>query len=178
MIKYLKNTLGYGESDEQRLLIDFKNYYHSSEGRVRAQIFWMVRNQQLCDELVQETFLKAWKSFDQFENNASFNTWIYRIASNVVHDHFRKNKLITEQIIDEIDSIAEQSQFEERDHISKCLLLMKSKHREVFILFFKFEMSLIKISELLEIPLGTVKSRLSLAKSKFKEIYEELGDGK
>src|SRR5256886_3479257 len=61
--------------------------------RVFGMIYNMVHNEQDAWDLAQDTFVKAWKSIERFRGQASFFTWIYRIATNVTIDWVRKRKV-------------------------------------------------------------------------------------
>ena len=65
-------------------------------------LYRMTGNQDLAFDLVQETFLKAYRSIDTFRHGARFYTWVYRIAVNSLRSHWRKQgRLPTEQSLDE-----------------------------------------------------------------------------
>ncbi len=172
MIKILKDILTpLSEESLQEKKEVFNKLYYDNADFIRSAIYWMVRNQNV-DDIVQDTFLKAWNKFDSFQNQSSFRTWLYRIAMNTTYDHLRKNKVTLEN---EIDSVSINEDSELKDLISKALLRLSLKHREVFILFYKFEYSQKEIAETLSISEGTAKSRIHYAKDKFTTFLKDNG---
>ncbi len=171
MISKIRSLLNPLESTSTHTLEEFESHYIHTREFVRASIYWMVRDQNI-DDLVQETYLKAWKSFRHFENRASFKTWIYRIAMNVTYDYFKKNKNHVDILkIDIMDSQPDKVELE--DLITKALMKMSENQRESFNLFYKFGYSLEEISNLTNTKLGTVKSRLYNAKEIFGNYVKE-----
>lgn len=153
-------------------LAQYKVHYQENNEFLRAAIYWMVRR-EIADELVQEAFVKGWKSFGKFKKEASFRTWIYRIAMNTTYDYLRKHG---KQIEVEYEELAvEKKQEGLKDLISKALMKLNLKQREVFILYYKLEYTSKEISDLLDISEGTVKSRLHHAREIFKDFLKENG---
>ena len=152
----------------------FKSYYLEERDFVRSVIYWMIRSESV-DDLVQETFIKAWKSFSTFENKSSFRTWIYRIAHNVACDYLRKtkNKPGYTENIDELQG--KEEKYEIKDLIDRSLFLLDEKKREVFILYYKMEYNMSEVAALIEIPEGTVKSRLFKAREIVQKFLLENG---
>jgi len=169
-LKTLFNPLAFSN---ENTLEDFQVYYEETKDFVRASIYWMIRSHHV-DDLVQETYLKAWKSFKSFESKASFKTWIYRIAMNVTYDFLRKKT--NDLNIDDYQLVdTSKDDLTNEDLISKALLKLNENQREVFILFYKFGYTTIEIAELIEIKEGTVKSSLHYAKESFVEFVKEDG---
>lgn len=148
------------------LLDEFESHYLSSQDFVRKTIYWMIRS-DATEDLVQETYLKAWRNFKNFRSESSFQTWIYRIARNCVFDYLKKNPIYVE--FNEESSINTSHELELKDTIQLGLQTLSPKHREVFILFYKFEYTQSEIAELLSEKEGTIKSRIHYAKSTFEK---------
>jgi RNA polymerase sigma-70 factor (ECF subfamily) len=137
----------------------------------------MVRS-HYTDDLVQETFIKAWSNFDRFNNKSSFRTWIYRITMNTVYDHLRKQKSLKEvssENQEHADSVDGEEKLLLKDIIDKGMMDLNENAREVFILFYKLEYTISEISSLIGIPAGTVKSRLHKAREDFEKILKKHG---
>lgn len=73
-----------GDLEAFRILVE----RHSRE--VFALAFRMTRNSDDADDVVQETFIKAWRALPEFESRASFGSWLYRIATNCAYDLLRR----------------------------------------------------------------------------------------
>tara|TARA_R110000868_G_scaffold117600_13_gene312430 strand:+ start:416 stop:952 length:537 start_codon:yes stop_codon:yes gene_type:complete len=153
----------------------FRVYYSETHAFVRSVIYWMVRNQAV-DDLVQETYLRAWKSFSGFDGEASFKTWIYRIAKNVTYDFLKSNKKYEEASSEQLELIIAQGANPElEDLITKGLLSLNADHRECLVLFYKLGYTTSEIASLIKLPEGTVKSRVHYAKDKFSKFLERNG---
>jgi len=155
------------------LLLSFKQHYLQEQGFVRSSIYWMINSNEV-DDLIQETFLKAWKNFKNFEAKSSFRTWIYRIAMNVTYDYLKKNKKQLEEL--HVEKIQGESvNTELSDLISKGLMLLSTEKREAFTLHYQIGLTYVEVSKLLNIPEGTVKSRVNKAKIFFIKFLKENG---
>ena len=153
-------------------LEDFRELYLEHKDFVRNAIYWMIRNDNV-DDLVQETFLKAYKSIESFKNESSFKTWIYRIAMNTVYDDLRKNKIRQVEVL--IDKGYHDDHKGTKDLIDKAILNLSLDHREIFILFYKFGYSHEEIAKMLKLKVGTIKSRIHYAKESFTHFFIKNG---
>lgn len=150
---------------------EFRGLYKQYEKLVRATIFYLARPNEL-DEVVQETFIKIWRGAHNFKNRSALSTWIYRISYNSAIDAFRKKGDVVEQNIEGVDEI---KKLERRDLIDKALKRLEEKDQEIIKLFYFVELTTEEIGQMLEIPEGTVKSRLHYAKERLEKILNEWG---
>jgi RNA polymerase sigma-70 factor (ECF subfamily) len=74
--------------DKQRL--DFTDVFQEYQRPIYNYLLRMTQNQAEAEDLTQETFIRVHRSLSTFRGEASLSTWIYRIATNVSHDHFRR----------------------------------------------------------------------------------------
>ena len=123
-------------------------------------------NEQLSDDLAQETFLKAWLNIGQFRGAANFSTWLYRIAYNVFYDYMRSHK-----ITEEIDQAVALRQASSGDtalqlDLQQALAILSPAERSCITLQLMEGQPIDKISEITEMAEGTVKSHLSRGKQK------------
>jgi RNA polymerase sigma-70 factor (ECF subfamily) len=135
--------------------------------------FSWCHNASLADDLVQETLLKAMKRIDSLRDFATLDAWLYRILNNCWHDHLRTQGRNTElfDMCDE-DSLEhaeayQQSQIIARVRMSVARLPMSL--REVCTLADFAQLSYAEIAEILDIPIGTVMSRLYRARQHLRE---------
>lgn len=137
----------------------------------------------LADDLVQETMFKAIKKISSLRDQSTLDTWLYRILANNWHDHLRVQgrnvelmDIVDEKSSDQDDSY-QQSQIVERVRASVSNLPMQL--REVVTLADFAGFSYAEMSDILEIPIGTVMSRLYRARQNLKEQLLDLsGDNK
>jgi len=138
-----------------------------------------------AEDIAQETFIKAYRSLDSFRGQASFSTWLYKIATNLCIDRARTKKRRPQQAysLDEpmdkdeeggggreiADSRFEPSKGVERDElrtlVRETVGEMPEKQRQVLIMCDLQGMPYEEIAEALDIPLGTVKSRIFHARA-------------
>ena len=129
-------------------------------------------DEQLSDDLAQDTFLKAYLNIGQFKALSSFQTWLMRIAYNVFYDHCRKMKNeqlemrnVNEEMINDHSSfITSHSSF--KMDLYAALALLKPDERTCITLQLIDGYDIQKIAEITGIKEGTVKSHLSRGKEK------------
>lgn len=134
----------------------------------------------LTEEIVIQSFAKAFDKIEQYDESYEFSTWIVQIAKNLHIDYTRKKELKTTQIEKEIkqtnignqpsveeDIIAEQDKKNLQQHIQN----LPAHYREIIELRYLEELSFSSISEQLNLPLNTLKVRALRAK---KELYKLL----
>lgn len=124
-------------------------------------------NEALADDLVQETFIQAFKELHRFRKQAKFSSWLYRIAYNTFLQHVRKKRLDTEPIEDqplmakegrvEPDG-ADDKQSALHQKVAKLLATFEPERRSVLHLFLHRQHTQQEISDIMGIPLGTVKT--------------------
>ena len=143
-------------------------------------IYRMVKDKQEAEDLTQETFIKTFKSLPSFNEDYAFSTWIFKIATNNCIDFFRKRKLKTYSIDKPIkyktseiqqdhpdpDLNAEKNLLakERSELIKEAIGSLPKKYNEAIVLRHRQEKSYEEISEMLYLPLGTVKARIFRAR--------------
>ena len=136
---------------------------------------WLTRNQEEAEDLVQETYMKAWNGFVSFRGNATFRTWIFRILRNAFLSsrkdvHAARVESLDEERHEEFlprTSETPESIFVEQASLSairEAIEQIPLPMREIIILREVEEMSYQEIGVVLGIPIGTVMSRLARAR--------------
>ena len=149
----------------------FDRVYDEFHSMVRNVTFNMIGNASEVDDLIQETFLKVWKSLPRFAHKSSVKTWVYRITMNACLDYL-KRKAVSSRAIESLKSHPEETPADNdsvRDLIQSALMTLDAEHRGVVVLFYFEDLDIRSISRLLKLPEGTVKSRLHHAKKKIKD---------
>ncbi len=127
----------------------------------------------LADDLVQETMLKAFKNVESLKNQATLDTWLYRILSNNWHDYLRVQGRNTELFDMSDDDSMEHSELYQQSQIvarvRSTVAQLPMPLREVVSLADFAGFSYVDIADILEIPIGTVMSRLYRARQILKE---------
>jgi len=139
----------------------------------------MIRNSDFAEDLVQDIFLKAFKSLKNYKNDYAFSTWLYRIATNHTIDYLRKKKLETLSIhADDSDDthatiqLADEDSFtdepmirrERKNKVHEAIGQLPEKYREVILKRHIEEKSYQEIAEEMDVPLGTVKAHIFRAR--------------
>jgi RNA polymerase sigma-70 factor (ECF subfamily) len=147
---------------------------------VRNVIFRMCGNVQIAEEAAQEAFIQAWLHLSTYRPQTSFRNWLYRIAVNAATDILRKDKRILPNAIEDLPLTDAQpgpeallSQAEQTVLIQRAILSLSDASRAVLVLREYEEMSYHEIADTLDIPVGTVMSRLNYARKILKEKLEQ-----
>lgn len=134
----------------------------------------MLESEEDCADAIQETILKSYKSIRSLNETQFFKTWLIRILINECHNiHRIKGKIIPIYEIEE--TACEATMINEIDNtivIQEMLNYLENELRNIVILYYFEDFSVKDISDLLGIPEGTVKSRLSRARGKLKNAFD------
>lgn len=143
----------------------------------------MMRNRQDAEDMLQESMLKAWRKLKSFKQSSSFSTWLHKIAINNCLDAIRKRK-DKQFSIDEMDEYGKHiadgasSEFDERaiqrNMIKNALMQLKECDRVIIVLKDVQGYCYDEIAEILECPMGTVRSRLSRARTTMVNILNQM----
>jgi RNA polymerase sigma-70 factor, ECF subfamily len=149
------------------------------------RLCWLVmRNEQDAEDMTQETFIRAFRALPRFEirEATSFEAWLYRIAVNACRTRMRRKwyqalpwSEPTPQVVAEPDEQPDHLAIrgEQRDSILQAVNSLDEKHRLVILLRYYAGLSNEEIARTLEIPCGTVRSRLHFARQRLKELLAE-----
>lgn len=143
-------------------------------------------NKEEAEEILQEIFIKVWRNLREYEGDAKFSSWIFRIARNETISEFRKhtsrglNKKIEMEyedfarLKDKIDIKNDLSKKLDGENVHKILSYLPQKYKDVLILKFIEEKSTTEISDILEKPEKTISTLIHRAKKDFKNRAEKL----
>jgi RNA polymerase sigma-70 factor, ECF subfamily len=167
--------------------VAFRGLVEKYQNRIFSMVYGMTRNREDARDIAQDTFVKAYRSLDSFRLESSFYTWLYRIAMNLTIDHARKVKRqATGEFDEEIAQRDDTGSIAEPHHIDSPTRALERKqlHKEIMdaldklpedqkqvILLRELEgLSYKEIADILEIPEGTVMSRLFYARKKMQKL--------
>ncbi|MBU3175284.1 RNA polymerase sigma factor SigY [Clostridium estertheticum] len=131
---------------------------------LKGYVIKMAGDPYLAQDIIQDALLKAVLNINKFEPKAKFSTWLIKIATNVYRDYLRKNKgfkLSDEILVDngmQLEDIVIQNY--EYKEIMKIILTLPYEKRVVFVLKHYYGYKYVEISEIINCPIGTVRSRL------------------
>ena len=160
------------------------------EKRVLARTRRMCRNPADAEEAAQEAFLAAWQGLPFFRGDASFSTWLYRLASNACVDLLRREgrhqaaagpSLDDEELnLDVADRSGGPQEAAERqelkEQIEQGLQALTPEHRQVLLLREMHQLSYDEIADTLDLDVGTVKSRISRGRKQLRKFLLESGN--
>ncbi len=159
---------------------DFRLLVVAHQSRVFAAIRRQGVQSHIAKELTQEVFLKAFLNINSFRFEASFSTWLLRITINHTSSYFTSKRFRQGKQTIHLTSAMHEAHGEEdtdcydREALGRLKLVIAAlppKYREVLVLCGFEQRSYQEISDLLGIPVGTVRSRLHKARCMAKELY-------
>lgn len=159
----------------------------SCKGKAYNIALRYVKNENDAMDVLQESFIKIFRNLSKFNEQSKFETWVYRIVVNTCNDFLRKNKNKRNEVpiilndndnskeFDILDNAPPPEEVllnkEHGEYILNCLEKIPIEHKEILILRDIKGFTYDEISEILECSLGTVKSRISRARIRLKQIY-------
>ncbi len=151
------------------------------QGRLFALARHYTRSTVEIEDIVQDTFLKAYSRLDSFQHQSSFYTWLYRIGTNTVLDFLKRRGRSPIQAVEDPEAVTEIAEKDmvrpdarmEQQEISRITHDVLEELPEIFrtvLVMREFEdMAYQEIADVLEISIGTVESRLFRARARFKQ---------
>mgnify|MGYP003291188251 FL=1 len=144
----------------------------------------MCGNAYDADEAAQEAFVAAWRALPNFRGDAKFSTWLYRLTTNAAIDVMRREKRHQTvgdgemvDLADDADSPQETvERTEQQEAVQKALAALSEEYREVLLLRYMEDLDYAEIAEVLQLPSGTVKSRINRAKAALKTALLKSGN--
>ena len=164
------------------------------QDRIFGAVLRMVRDRELAEDLAQETFLRAFDKLSTFRGGAAVGTWLYSIALNQVRSEMRKRSALKHGSPVSLDALRgggtdDAPRFDPADHAPRaderaataesCALLLaevdalEPEQREVIVLRDFQDLSYDEIASVLEVPIGTVRSRLHRARGELRDRLAE-----
>ncbi len=157
----------------------FDELYQLYGQAVFNYVLRLINDPAVAEELLQDVFLAAWQGAGRFREQASVKTWLLRIAHHRTVSWLRRKRLATS--LDEAEDIAIDDPIDEHlaqtwraEQIRQALDQLSVKHRAVVELTFVHELSYAEIAEIMNCPIGTVKSRMSYALAHLSRIIQAL----
>ena len=151
----------------------------------------MVSNPTDAEDLAQEAFLKAWRGLSFYKFESSFSTWLYRLTSNVCIDFLRQQKrknTVSLTVMEEEENreleiydpapVPEEKAIdsENRRAVADAMAKLEEEYRLVLSLRVVEELSYEQIADVLDLKVGTVKSRLARARDKLRKLLLQNGN--
>jgi RNA polymerase sigma-70 factor (ECF subfamily) len=157
----------------------FDALMQAHEDRVFSICLRMLRNRDAALDTTQDVFLTVFRKADRYKEQAAFSTWLYRVTVNACYDHLRRAKRKrTDPLPDHLDPTDPKGgdafgAVELRPEIYRALAKIAPEFRAAAVLVDLEGMSLEDAADTLQIPIGTIKSRVFRAR---RQLAEELGN--
>jgi len=158
----------------------FETIYKNNYEALQSFALTLTRNKMDADDLVQDTAIKVFRNFGSYKEHQNFKNWCFTILKNTYFTNYKKRKRrnIVATPIEDLNFLG-IIQIETKPSSGRKLILLKEaiemlsvKSKEPFLMFIN-GYSYKEISQYLEIPIGTVKSRINFARTKLRRYYQE-----
>ena len=139
---------------------------------ILRQCFLFLGDREQAEDAAQETFVRAWRCYGDFQGEASERTWLTAIAANVCRNILRSpwnRRRVDLAFLEDRPVTAEEPD----DTVLRAVLSLPAKYRQVVVLYYYRECSTGEIADMLELPQGTVSVRLKRARERLKPVLKE-----
>jgi RNA polymerase sigma-70 factor, ECF subfamily len=173
MEQFIREKIKKVKKGDQSAFEDIVSFFQS---KIYQHCYRMLGNAHEAEDIAQEAFIRAYVNIHSFDEKRKFSTWLYRIATNLTIDRIRKRKPdyyldaeikgteglnMYSQMADEGRLPGEEVEsMELQRYIHQEISELPPKYRSIIMLRYLEEFSLQEISDILDIPLGTVKTRI------------------
>ena len=179
--------LMFQKTEDRSAYTELVNRY---KDKLKSFVFRFINDDAVAEDLAQETLIKVYIKKDLYKPVAKFSTWIYTIVQNLAKTELRKRKRratfnFTDLGNDDMEFIAKSPDDMGADEeigdkndskiIHESLQVLDVEFRNIIIFRDIQELSYDEVSKILQIPLGTVKSRINRGRFKLKEIIKQKG---
>jgi RNA polymerase sigma-70 factor (ECF subfamily) len=180
-------------ADDQRLIAEclrgrpdaFGHLVQRYQDRLYNTVYRLVDNPEDAQDVVQDAFIHAYQSLTTFKGDSLFYTWLYRIAVNTAISWRRKQRSVLRLQMEagglEPADLSEESrpghaleQAEEGQRVQAALAQVSAEHRAVLILKDIEGQKYETMAEVLQVPIGTIRSRLHRARLELREVLERM----
>lgn len=187
---FMMNDIQKNKSDEElvALSMDDPSFFGELMSRYEGKMLLYIKRISAvtieeAEDILQESFLKAYQNLQSFDDKLLFSSWLYRIVHNETVSHWRKKRIrphgnsvfVDEEFMERIagvqDIMIDLDAEDLRDVINTVMHKMDERYRQILILKFIEDKSYEEIADILKKPLGTVATHINRAKKQFRELY-------
>ena len=156
---------------ERRL--DLRAVFLTHHRRLYMVAYHLTASRHDAEDVVQEVFVRLHNKLEQFQGEAKLSTWLYRMTVNLTYtwvSRQKKRRVSLESVVDYLTSPARYAPDQEaevagiRDEVRRAIAALHFNQRVVVVLYYLNGLSLDDISQILDCPVGTIKSRLYYAR--------------
>lgn len=155
-------------------MTEFEILLNECKNAVERFVWFKLSSKADADDILQETYLTAFQKFDTLADKSHFKAWIISIARNKCNDYYRRKAKSVDVSIDELTEqplTASRYGYVEQHDVYDTLESLSENDKQIIDLFYIQGYTQSEIAQRLNIPVGTVKSRLYTARNNFKRLY-------
>lgn len=165
---------------------------------VFSLVYRMVRDRELAEDLSQEVFVRTFHNLERYDRSYRFSSWLFKIAYNLTVDHLRRKNLPTISMHGSPDAVTAERQEatsltiasseelpddlleakELADHLEEAIDVLRPEYRTAILLRHVEGRAYEEIAEIMEIPLGTVKTYIFRARRELRDALLQLWEGR
>jgi RNA polymerase sigma-70 factor, ECF subfamily len=137
------------------------------QGRLITLAWRFCNDRTMAEDMAQEAFVKAFRSLHTFRGESAFSTWLTSISLNCYRSWLRERKLVSVSVdavpvgAQEAGALAGLLDRERATALRRLVLTLPVRYREPIVMYYFQEMTLPRMAEVLRVPVGTIKARLS-----------------
>ncbi|MEW6374313.1 MAG: sigma-70 family RNA polymerase sigma factor [Thermodesulfobacteriota bacterium] len=159
----------------------FRQLYNQTHKRVYYYLYRLLREKSLAEDVLVETYTEVWRGAKNFKGKSQVTTWMMAISRNLAMNQLKKIK--KHEDIDGLPNLSDglipdTGHLDRQKLLKEAMLKLSINHREILDLVFFHEMTYQEVSEILDIPLSTVKTRVFYAKKALRGILNQMGVNK
>ncbi len=149
--------------------------YRDWKEKIYYYIFYRVGDREVAQDILQEVFLAIWKSASSYRNEAAPRTWIFSLVRHKISDYFRVQKKQKRAQDASQEALRDGEEHNQPVVFSEAFLALEKlepRSREIFFLIYYLGFNYQEAAAFMDIPLGTVKSKIYYGKKKLREELE------
>lgn len=166
-------------ADGDRPALDALYLRHASS--LLAYLLQFAGERGQAEEILQDTFVAVWQGAARFERRSSAKTWLFGIARRQAHNALRRRNLdlTDDAALEHFPSGEPEPETSalinaDREAVANAIAKLGPIQREILTLAFAHDLSYPEMSEILAVPVGTIKSRLNIAKRQLRQLLESV----
>jgi RNA polymerase sigma-70 factor (ECF subfamily) len=157
---------------------EFQELWTQTSGKLRAYMYCASESWPDADDMTQDCYLRALRGWNQFDGRASRQAWLFAIARRTRVDWFRRKKregaAVERENLDRLSKVVpDKPNTDNIEKVWEAARNLKAEHSQVIHMRFAAGLSYAEIAQALDVPIGTVRSRLHRG---LKGIREEIGE--
>jgi RNA polymerase sigma-70 factor (ECF subfamily) len=140
---------------------------------IHRMLTCLTRDADTAADLTQQTFVRAWSTLDSYRGEARLSTWLHRIAYHE-YTHWLRDRRPTDSL-SSIATVADATHIRDLQTVclDRALAQLADEMRDTFLLFYARGLSVAEVAAVLDVPKGTVKSRLFTARARLRELLAD-----